>query len=158
MSCSDFSCIFRFKVDRLKVRVVAKTHIYLSQLFISRMPKMRQCSCRIIGIRGIVCQRKPLSSIVHSQFKNICHCFLDHCTSVIMLWFYFGATSSYNRWQNCWEGVTSENKTIPTPSPPLHSKLRCSLFSADSTNSGATLRWEGRGGKALIPFFILAKS
>ena len=33
--------IFKFKVDRLKITVVAKKYIYESQLFISRMPKMR---------------------------------------------------------------------------------------------------------------------
>ena len=33
---------FRFKVDRLQIIVVAKKiYIYVSQLFISRMPKMR---------------------------------------------------------------------------------------------------------------------
>ena len=32
---------YKFKVDRLQIIVVAKKYIYLSQLFISRMPKMR---------------------------------------------------------------------------------------------------------------------
>ena len=31
----------RFKVDRLQIIVVAKKYMYVSQLFISRMPKMR---------------------------------------------------------------------------------------------------------------------
>ena len=31
----------KFKVDRLQIIVVAKKNIYVSQLFISRMPKMR---------------------------------------------------------------------------------------------------------------------
>ena len=31
---------FKFKVDRLRITVVAKKYIYVSQLFISRMPKM----------------------------------------------------------------------------------------------------------------------
>ena len=31
----------QFKVDRLEIIVVAKKYIYVSQLFISRMPKMR---------------------------------------------------------------------------------------------------------------------
>ena len=31
----------QFKVDRLQIIVVAKEYIYVSQLFISRMPKMR---------------------------------------------------------------------------------------------------------------------
>ena len=31
----------KFKVDRLQIIVVAKKYIYVSQLFISRMPKMR---------------------------------------------------------------------------------------------------------------------
>ena len=31
---------FKFKVDRLQIIVVAKKYIYVSQLFISRMPKM----------------------------------------------------------------------------------------------------------------------
>ena len=30
----------KFKVDRLQIIVVAKKYIYVSQLFISRMPKM----------------------------------------------------------------------------------------------------------------------
>ena len=36
-------CLFsiQFKVDRLQIIVVAKKYIYVSQLFISRMPKMR---------------------------------------------------------------------------------------------------------------------
>ena len=32
---------YKFKVDRLQIIVVAKEYIYVSQLFISRMPKMR---------------------------------------------------------------------------------------------------------------------
>ena len=38
----------QFKVDRLQiiVPVVAKKYIYVSQLFISRMPKMRAPNCR----------------------------------------------------------------------------------------------------------------
>ena len=32
---------FKFKVERLQIIVVAKKYIYVSQLFISRMPKMR---------------------------------------------------------------------------------------------------------------------
>ena len=31
---------FKFKVDRLQIIVVAKKYMYVSQLFISRMPKM----------------------------------------------------------------------------------------------------------------------
>ena len=31
----------QFKVDRLQIMLVAKKYIYVSQLFISRMPKMR---------------------------------------------------------------------------------------------------------------------
>ena len=31
----------QFKVDRLQIIVVAKKYIYVPQLFISRMPKMR---------------------------------------------------------------------------------------------------------------------
>ena len=31
----------KFKVDRLQIIVAAKKYIYVSQLFISRMPKMR---------------------------------------------------------------------------------------------------------------------
>ena len=34
----------QFKVDRLQIIVVAKKYIYVSQLFISRMPKMRAIS------------------------------------------------------------------------------------------------------------------
>ena len=37
----NFKTFFQFKVDRLQIIVVAKKYIYLSQLFISRMPKMR---------------------------------------------------------------------------------------------------------------------
>ena len=36
----------QFKVDRLQIIVVAKKYIYVSQLFISRMPKMRAPNCR----------------------------------------------------------------------------------------------------------------
>ena len=36
-----FFFFFQFKVDRLQIIVVAKKYIYMSQLFISRMPKMR---------------------------------------------------------------------------------------------------------------------
>ena len=36
-----FVFFFQFKVDRLQIIVVAKKYIYMSQLFISRMPKMR---------------------------------------------------------------------------------------------------------------------
>ena len=32
----------QFKVDRLQIIVVAEKYIYASQLFIGRMPKMRQ--------------------------------------------------------------------------------------------------------------------
>ena len=37
----NFKTFFQFKVDRLQIIVVAKKYIYVSQLFISRMPKMR---------------------------------------------------------------------------------------------------------------------
>ena len=36
-----FKFKFKFKVDRLQIIVVAKKYIYVSQLFISKMPKMR---------------------------------------------------------------------------------------------------------------------
>ena len=39
--CFVLFCFFQFKVDRLQIIVVAKKYIYMSQLFISRMPKMR---------------------------------------------------------------------------------------------------------------------
>ena len=42
--CHPFGQLFgnaQFKVDRLQIIVVAKKYIYVSQLFISRMPKMR---------------------------------------------------------------------------------------------------------------------
>ena len=38
---NNYAFQFKFKVDRLQIIVVAKTYIYVSQLFISRMPKMR---------------------------------------------------------------------------------------------------------------------
>ena len=40
-SIFQFSLQFKFKVDRLQIIVVAKKYIYVSQLSISRMPKMR---------------------------------------------------------------------------------------------------------------------
>ena len=40
-SIFQFSLQFKFKKDRLQIIVVAKKYIYVSQLFISRMPKMR---------------------------------------------------------------------------------------------------------------------
>ena len=49
--------------------------------------------------------------------------------------------------------VTSEDKRIHTP--PLHSRLRCLLFSIGSSNSGTTLYGGDRGGKALFsPFEV----
>ena len=36
-----YCSLIEFKVDRLQIIVVAKKYIYVSQLFISRMPKMR---------------------------------------------------------------------------------------------------------------------
>ena len=55
--------------------------------------------------------------------------------------------------------VTSENKTIHTsfPSPPLHSKLACLLFSTSSSNSSTTLHGGNGGGKALISPFEVVK-
>ena len=40
MTKYDFPSPIQFKVDRLQIIVVAKKYIYVSQLFISRMPKM----------------------------------------------------------------------------------------------------------------------
>ena len=40
MTKYDFPSPIKFKVDRLQIIVVAKKYIYVSQLFISRMPKM----------------------------------------------------------------------------------------------------------------------
>ena len=37
---AKFDMIFKFKVDRLQIIVVAKKYIYVSELFISWMPKM----------------------------------------------------------------------------------------------------------------------
>ena len=54
-------------------------------------------------------------------------------------------------------GVTSENKTIHSPPPPLHSKLACLLFSSGSLGSSTTLHGDDGGGKALFPPFKLAK-
>ena len=49
--------------------------------------------------------------------------------------------------------VTSENKRIHTP--PLHSRLRCLLFSIGSSDSGTTLYGGDGGGKALLsPFEV----
>ena len=49
--------------------------------------------------------------------------------------------------------VTSEDKRIHTP--PLHSRLRCLLFSIGSSNSGTTLYGGDGGGKALFsPFEV----
>ena len=41
ISIFQFSLQFKFKKDRLQIIVVVKKYIYVSQLFISRMPKMR---------------------------------------------------------------------------------------------------------------------
>ena len=52
--------------------------------------------------------------------------------------------------------VTSENKRIHTPPPPLHSKLECLWFSIGSLNSGTTLHGGDGGGKALFsPFEVI---
>ena len=49
--------------------------------------------------------------------------------------------------------VTSENKRNYTP--PLHSKLRCLLFSTGSSNSGTTLHGgDGEGKTLLCPFKV----
>ena len=40
ISIFQFSLQFKFKKDRLQIIEVAKKYIYVSQLFISRMPKM----------------------------------------------------------------------------------------------------------------------
>ena len=47
----------------------------------------------------------------------------------------------------CSKRVTSENKRIHTPLPPLHSKLGCLLFSIGSSNSGTTLHGGDEGRK-----------
>ena len=39
--CFQFLLDIQIKVDRLQIILVAKKYIYVSQLFISRMPKMR---------------------------------------------------------------------------------------------------------------------
>ena len=53
--------------------------------------------------------------------------------------------------------VTSENKRIHTP--PLHSRLRCLLFSIGSSDSSTTLYGGDGGGKALFfPFEVREKS
>ena len=56
----------------------------------------------------------------------------------------------------CSNRVTSENKTIHTLTPPLHSKLGCLLFSTGGLNSGTTLHGGDRGRKALLfaPFKV----
>ena len=41
---------YKFKVDRLQIIVVAKKYIYVSQLFISRVPKMRSIPLNPIPI------------------------------------------------------------------------------------------------------------
>ena len=51
------------------------------------------------------------------------------------------------------ERVTSENKGIHTPPPPLHSKLRCLLFSIGRLNSSTTLHGGDGGGKAVFSRF-----
>ena len=50
-------------------------------------------------------------------------------------------------------GVPSEKKQSTPLSYPLHSKLGCSLFPTDSSNSDTTLHEGGRGGKALFSSF-----
>jgi len=54
--------------------------------------------------------------------------------------------------------VTSENKRINTPPPPLHSKLGCLLFSISSSNSGTTLHGGDGGEEALFFPFEVGKT
>ena len=54
--------------------------------------------------------------------------------------------------------VTSENKRINTPPPPLHSKLGCLLFSIGSSNSGTTLHGGDGGEKGLFSPFEVGKT
>ena len=51
--------------------------------------------------------------------------------------------------------VTSENKRIHTP--PLHSKLGCSLFSIGSSNGGTKLHGGDGGRKAFFPLLKSVK-
>ena len=54
--------------------------------------------------------------------------------------------------------VSSENKRIHTPSPPLHSKFGCLLFYIGCWNSGKTLHRGDGSGKALFSPFEVSET
>ena len=54
--------------------------------------------------------------------------------------------------------VTSGNKRIHTPPPPLHSKLGCLLSSIGSLNSEKNIAWRGWGRKSFISPFEVSKT
>ena len=64
----------QFKVDRLQIIVVAKKYIYVSQLFISRMPKMR-------AIPQLV--SAPLNPIPIAEHQAIVYQATSNCISTI---------------------------------------------------------------------------
>ena len=54
--------------------------------------------------------------------------------------------------------ITSKNKTIQTPPPPLLKRLGCLLFSTGSLNRGTILHGGDHGeGKALISLFEVSE-
>ena len=60
----------QFKVDRLQIIVVAKKYIYVSQLFISRMPKMRAIPQLVSGSCATTSHKRSPSISDHLS-KNI---------------------------------------------------------------------------------------
>ena len=62
----------QFKVDRLQIIVVAKKYIYVSQLFISRMPKMRAISQLVSA---------PLNPIPIAEHQAIVYQATSNCIS-----------------------------------------------------------------------------
>ena len=57
----------QFKVDRLQIIVVAKKYIYVSQLFISRVPKMRSIPLNPIPIAEHFRRSHPPCEHSHGQ-------------------------------------------------------------------------------------------
>ena len=54
--------------------------------------------------------------------------------------------------------VTSKNKGVHIPPPPLHSKLGCLLFSTGSSNSSTALHGEDGEGTALFSPFEVSRT
>ena len=72
----NYDMIMIFKVDRLQIIVVAKKYIYVSQLFISRMPKMHAIPQLVSAHIHIKIQQKSKQFGFQSK-KSLCslNCF-----------------------------------------------------------------------------------